>query len=830
MDLSFRRLSEYLFGAQKKEAERREAQATGVWLLEVTGEETKKQKNLLYVCNAVLNFLIVFGMTGCVMEGLAMKWSPAVLFLILFAAAVWMGFFYRNRWFRLFGYIMVVGGILLSLQQFLLLFRSGFALICNRLMHIVEEELSLPIEREYEIYVENHDLAVVMCLVLIGVVMELFFNIIISEMKNYWIVLLFSFPFVQLPIYLNQKLPVFYFILYCAGIVAMYAIRSSGHFGVPQKKQAGFIRRKLGKKNYIIYRYDGESSFGVTLAVAAAALLVMLGFVVVYPAERFEAGHAAESVWKENSRSFARRFALVGFWGMFSNTGEEGAGGVGTGKLGTINRVRMDFEPDFYIYTTKSEKERTLYLRSFCGREYKDNEWSVEMDSHEQEYCIHFQPADEFLYLDFMDTGLFSTAAKELLLENAGAGMQYVYYPYWNVADAENVLAGEGRGTKKRLAVGNLVKQEYQVLFGEPSVAEIKDLVQKSEENRTTRLWSEFIEAEEAYRRIVYDTYLQVEQGQKERLLSLCRQNGILPEDGDVVEKVQDFLQENYTYTLMPGVTPKNTDFVDYFLFEQRKGYCIYFASAATLIFRSLGIPARYVCGYAAFSDVFSDAKRIEDEQLSNWLGAGEFYRLELTDANAHAWVEIYIDGFGWLPVEVTTAMTEEEEETQADNFAGLQQFIAGLFRPEMVAAARKTTIRFGILVLGAGLLALAATPVVCRILSKKRKKSFLAKDAGAAVCAMYRHLNLLAGAAGCRGEKGSNYRRRGEELADFFGFSPADLQELVRLMEQARFSSRSVTKEEQRAYFEKTKELSEAMLLRIKQPKRFWLGMAYRF
>lgn len=74
-------------------------------------------------------------------------------------------------------------------------------------------------------------------------------------------------------------------------------------------------------------------------------------------------------------------------------------------------------------------------------------------------------------------------------------------------------------------------------------------------------------------------------------------------------------------------------DFVTHFLTEGR-GYCIHFATAGALLLRLQGVPARYVTGYTVQLD-----------------GRGRGVAL---DSDAHAWVEIYLDGYGWYPVEMT--------------------------------------------------------------------------------------------------------------------------------------------------------------------------------
>ncbi|OKZ55587.1 MAG: hypothetical protein BHV94_00920 [Clostridiales bacterium 59_14] len=87
-------------------------------------------------------------------------------------------------------------------------------------------------------------------------------------------------------------------------------------------------------------------------------------------------------------------------------------------------------------------------------------------------------------------------------------------------------------------------------------------------------------------------------------------------------------------YDLEAERAPNGVDFIRYFLTESHRGYCVHFASAATAMLQSLGVPARYVSGYLV------DAE------------AGEWTRV--TDEDAHAWTEVYLDGFGWMPVEVT--------------------------------------------------------------------------------------------------------------------------------------------------------------------------------
>lgn len=123
---------------------------------------------------------------------------------------------------------------------------------------------------------------------------------------------------------------------------------------------------------------------------------------------------------------------------------------------------------------------------------------------------------------------------------------------------------------------------------------------------------------------------------------ALCREHPAsdLAEATSVILSV---LENSTSYTLTPGSAPVNTDIVEYFLFDSREGYCVHYASAATLMYRLYGIPARYGAGYAVQP---SDFVLQED---GTWVA-------EVTDESAHAWTEIFLEDYGWTPVEVTPA------------------------------------------------------------------------------------------------------------------------------------------------------------------------------
>jgi transglutaminase-like putative cysteine protease len=100
---------------------------------------------------------------------------------------------------------------------------------------------------------------------------------------------------------------------------------------------------------------------------------------------------------------------------------------------------------------------------------------------------------------------------------------------------------------------------------------------------------------------------------------------------------LRDRLRLSYPYSLDARAAPEGRDFVDFFLFDERKGYCSYYASALAVMLRAVGIPSRYVEGYIV--------QREEED-------GGAIVR----QRDAHSWVEAYIEPYGWLSLEATPA------------------------------------------------------------------------------------------------------------------------------------------------------------------------------
>ncbi|HEX9438011.1 MAG TPA: transglutaminaseTgpA domain-containing protein [Candidatus Limnocylindria bacterium] len=108
----------------------------------------------------------------------------------------------------------------------------------------------------------------------------------------------------------------------------------------------------------------------------------------------------------------------------------------------------------------------------------------------------------------------------------------------------------------------------------------------------------------------------------------------------DKAEAIESFLRTNYRYAPVVRPPPPGRDPIDWFLFDLKEDFCEYFAASMVMMAREVGIPARFVEGFT--SGTF-------DPTTGRYI---------VKQINAHAWVEVYFTGFGWIEFEPTPSET----------------------------------------------------------------------------------------------------------------------------------------------------------------------------
>ncbi len=151
-----------------------------------------------------------------------------------------------------------------------------------------------------------------------------------------------------------------------------------------------------------------------------------------------------------------------------------------------------------------------------------------------------------------------------------------------------------------------------------------------------------------AYPPSLFRHYLQLPEGSG-RMGPLAREIlGQSPSAETVLQKItaiEKYLETNYRYTLDVKPTSSGMPIED-FLFRQKAGFCEHYATAMTLLLRSIGIPARFVTGFLP----------------GEWNEFGNYYTVR--QSNAHAWVEVWFPESGWIPFDPTPPAPPENAAT----------------------------------------------------------------------------------------------------------------------------------------------------------------------
>ncbi len=343
---------------------------------------------------------------------------------------------------------------------------------------------------------------------------------------------------------------------------------------------------------------------------------------------------------------------------------------MSTVGIGSDERVRLG-NVDGIHYTGRAaadiqaaDADRRLYLRSRVSGRYESSRWEDLPDAvytgqkklfeqnqgewyDQSAWLMETIVRNESLLTglgNYMDTPLPAESLKQDFSVAAIYGKTPYYLIPYNASFGSDIFIFD------RSPRGNKEKIYTTYLWRFPAGAARSFL---SDARSSDPYYLTYKQGEKLYRDFVYKNYLDVPPEIRQRISALLPvpQAVTDEEKREWVRTVRQFLSANYTYSTHPGKVPADKDFISYFLTERKEGYCTYFASAAVMMLRAAGIPARYVSGLTVSS------QEINHASVTHGL-----HFLSITDRHAHAWAEVYVDGIGWRPCEMTPGIEETED------------------------------------------------------------------------------------------------------------------------------------------------------------------------
>ena len=421
----------------------------------------------------------------------------------------------------------------------------------------------------------------------------------------------------------------------------------------------------------------------VLLVVGSAAFLLSISaFYLVSPVLSVQLEKAESAASRIETGIMEQLLGLLPQTGAGSilMTAETEGRGVQDGALGDTDGYAVGSLEDLKV-TVSEQPAETVYLKGFIGSSYGSNRWQGPSEEHFKSAAMNWRTEDDpMLYiqnLPFLRTmyaqGSMSSGqdvadqpvtgepasgqqAAEMTVERLNASSEYTYVPYNAYLNEYYELSG-GDGA----VLGQDVQDDIFPFYAEADCSPVLEAWDKNEENSSV-----LDRTEASYDAYTQQRYLEVPDG-LEDLQAVCaeqdfqwkdedewmKEQGLVPEELEKIENfVITYLNEHYTYDIHAGAVPEGEDFLRYFLEESKTGYSTHFATAAVVMFRMCGVPARYVAGYAAPAELFTAQP-------------DGTYTAVLQADNSHAWAEVYEPGIGWKPVETTPGALGTKQEVE---------------------------------------------------------------------------------------------------------------------------------------------------------------------
>lgn len=340
---------------------------------------------------------------------------------------------------------------------------------------------------------------------------------------------------------------------------------------------------------------------------------------------------------------------------------------------------------------TDKQRGGNFYLKGFYATNYEDGDWEFD-DSLFQEACRKAgksseKVAKQILQMPFERVKeVYGDILDELVVDYqisyVGTTGNVAYAPYLSDYDSlddayeivgdyllkKSILDGNTSGKLyeggfQYVGMWNVINTAIEAGFGNYIYPEYEDGVVVDLNQQKEEL--DFLNSlSEAYLQLPEDTdYLapaieKIESAMMTYEASSYYGIGLESENMRRIlcaNEVAKYLEDQMSYSLKLDALPDGVDPIEYALTVSHEGYCMHFASAATLILRELGIPARYVSGYTVAPSAFE-----KDAETG-------MYHAAVGDFMAHAWVEIYLDNIGWTILEVTPGSSLENLPSQED-------------------------------------------------------------------------------------------------------------------------------------------------------------------
>ena len=792
---------------------------------------SSRERALVCLIKGILIFLCVFGSLGLFVTSFELPCMRIVLLFFVLVLSVVISMFYYNRILFNIGYILLF--ILICAMSFFLYWyaNSGMNAILNSALKIIDKKLFLNGVREYNEVIKDRNITVTCCLMLISSLSICFYNSAISGYMSPLFTFILLYPIAQICAYFDDNINYGYLSMMVLGFIGVCLLRISGKFRMPYRGVSANVRIKGDT-----VRHDSGRMVKTMVGLSAASVIFLIiliaisGMFVTLVPGRMKNNY---STWKTGTDSLVEQFALNGLRGFFNQYSAKG--GLNEGRLGGIREVQLSFEPQLEGKFVP-DNVNGIYLRGFIGEYYDNNQWYRSFDKPNilrSQYGIRHTDIIVNMESDTLaalyDSGTSEYSAKAYMtVTNLDSLDNYFYTPYYSVVDYSDSAEINHSSFDDH---GDYVLYKIKTKFRElkHTYYPYQSLLEQYKESGISLPLNP---TELRYREYVYDYYLRIPDAIQNNLIQICDSHISGNDFETVIRQIQQYFYDEFEYTLSPGITPSNKDFVVYFLEKQKKGFCAHFATAAAMLLRAKGIPARYVEGYyVQFTDA-TIADTVEGENAEDWYRGynatveeeeeASLLKVHARAADAHAWVEVYYDGFGWIPVEFTVADSSADSEESGsfwDRFGGF--FGSNRNENSPVDNVSEQLQAIAPFVVSSFIVVAIVFVLISLFLIIRRKIRLYHINSNNRLVYQYKSLSKLLKRTGIANENNIYHNKMKEYLVSLIGVTSEAAEQYVQLVEKASFGNEALSKDELKCATESFRQILRAFRTSVNNRKK---------
>ncbi|NBI61742.1 transglutaminase domain-containing protein [Clostridiales bacterium] len=401
------------------------------------------------------------------------------------------------------------------------------------------------------------------------------------------------------------------------------------------------------KKNRPIY-IQNEKNSSLPYIFLSFTLVVLLGYVLIFSGNDYRPPQSVEEA-KNAAIELQERL-------RYDPLGGEKIDALAQGDLTKTHPLEYTGNT---VLKLETQEPHSMYLRGFVGGTFERGRWSPDTDQdHANSGAKVTQTlARRDFYPWTQQQRLYSMAGDSQSVAvnavNINGSSKYLYLPYEAVpqgdASPEQANYEKDHGV---LAKGPRGQRAYSFQTFAPRFQDYNEegLAAWAAAVKLNPNWSDYADEEMLYCQYAQEAYLHVSKKDAAALGT----TGIDRCQGTSIEYTLNYIRANFsaefTYDVKKEAVKDGKDELYEFLNEDRRGNDMHFATAAALMFRQAGIPARYVEGYY-----------LSPEEISRYAGK-QNVSIDVRDSHAHSWVEVYVDEIGWFPVEVVPGFYQTQQ------------------------------------------------------------------------------------------------------------------------------------------------------------------------